>query len=399
MSQLKAAFPTGNVHADLVQWRLTVPAMWADEQKDAMRSAAHQAGLTSQKDSEQLLIILEPEAAAVHARVSGDVKMEEGDLFEVVDAGGGTVDITLHSVVPRNGEMVLSEAATGVGGFYGSTYVDQNFERWFSSQMGVDAFEGWKQKHPGEHVELMGQWEVKKRGFQGCAELGGSMGSTLRRLGQLDVNASSAAAAEVRIPASLLESLDADAMAAIEEMNDGYDDRLLISESQMREFFDPVIDEVVQLVQQKAAMLAGRPRGKVLLVGGISASPYYAARLKQQIDTDSSEVLCSPHAASAVLLGKPNTPGDVARVVTEVHHGTCKPATTTPVSHGDVLQALQGVLRNTVLPENGMLYRASTDATIRYDAVMSSFGGPRHVWRKQHQHGMQSMATTSSSQQ
>ena len=47
-----------------------------------------------------LMLVHEPEAAAltVLMDVQDPIAMSEGDNFMVLDAGGGTVDITLHMV-------------------------------------------------------------------------------------------------------------------------------------------------------------------------------------------------------------------------------------------------------------------------------------------------------------
>jgi molecular chaperone DnaK (HSP70) len=48
---------------------LTVPAMWSEASKQIMRSAALRAGLITSFSSPRLILILEPEAAALHALV------------------------------------------------------------------------------------------------------------------------------------------------------------------------------------------------------------------------------------------------------------------------------------------------------------------------------------------
>ena len=90
----------------------------------------------------------------------------------------------------------------------------------------------------------MGQWEVKKRSFKGCksssrngSSSNGSRSSSrckasgkeglVSALGQLGLGSEDS----ISIPAELLDSLEPDAaVAEIEEQNNGYDDRLLISE-------------------------------------------------------------------------------------------------------------------------------------------------------------------------
>ncbi|KAL6759051.1 hypothetical protein V8C86DRAFT_1390675 [Haematococcus lacustris] len=50
-----------------IHWCLTVPAMWSEGSKALMRTAALRAGLIRTANSDALTIILEPEAAALHA--------------------------------------------------------------------------------------------------------------------------------------------------------------------------------------------------------------------------------------------------------------------------------------------------------------------------------------------
>jgi len=80
-SWAKEAVPCGRLTSWLAAWALqvlplpntvacrclTVPAMWTDASKQCMRSAAESAGLASSTDSDALSIILEPEAAVLHA--------------------------------------------------------------------------------------------------------------------------------------------------------------------------------------------------------------------------------------------------------------------------------------------------------------------------------------------
>ncbi|XP_047736824.1 uncharacterized protein LOC108675898 isoform X2 [Hyalella azteca] len=51
-----------------VRWVITVPAIWSHPAKQFMRTAAYMAGLADPNSPEQLLIALEPEAAAIYCR-------------------------------------------------------------------------------------------------------------------------------------------------------------------------------------------------------------------------------------------------------------------------------------------------------------------------------------------
>jgi molecular chaperone DnaK (HSP70) len=112
--------------------------MWSDAAKDKMRQAAHRAGIVDSPASQALVIALEPEAAALYARheEGGPLAMSAGHTFMVVDAGGGTVDITVHQVVRRGGELALAEMTAGVGALFGATYVDEAFVQHFRSMVG-----------------------------------------------------------------------------------------------------------------------------------------------------------------------------------------------------------------------------------------------------------------------
>jgi hypothetical protein len=138
-----------------VQWCLTVPAIWKDDQKNAMREAAALAGLVDHKESDQLKIILEPEAALLHSRVSELDQMTPGTTVMMIDAGGGTVDLTAHTIQSQaSGHVELAEAAAGMGGFCGSTFVDGNFEEWLRRRVGSEAFDDWKHLYHNQYQDV-----------------------------------------------------------------------------------------------------------------------------------------------------------------------------------------------------------------------------------------------------
>ncbi|XP_060567544.1 heat shock 70 kDa protein 12A-like, partial [Ruditapes philippinarum] len=119
-----------------IHWVLTVPAIWNDAAKQFMREAAEEAGISK----ERLTIALEPEAASLfcrHLPVEKSLgrkkvslsKFQAGKKYLVLDAGGGTIDITIHEVL-RNGN--LKELHKASGGAWGGTKVDAAFEAFLS---------------------------------------------------------------------------------------------------------------------------------------------------------------------------------------------------------------------------------------------------------------------------
>ncbi|KAF5833009.1 hypothetical protein DUNSADRAFT_10930 [Dunaliella salina] len=127
---------------------MTVPAMWGDASKHAMREAALRAGFIHKLDSDALSIILEPEAAAIYAldKKAPPLLSEflvafpmgllsrglqiclTGESVMVIDAGGGTVDTTIHVCQSKGGHVVLAEAVHAAGALSGSVMVDEEFK-------------------------------------------------------------------------------------------------------------------------------------------------------------------------------------------------------------------------------------------------------------------------------
>ena len=71
-----------------ISYVITVPAIWSDKAKELTRRAAVMAGIPREK----LLLITEPEAAALFcATLCKEVDLQIGDRFLICDAGGGTV--------------------------------------------------------------------------------------------------------------------------------------------------------------------------------------------------------------------------------------------------------------------------------------------------------------------
>ncbi|KAJ5559517.1 actin-like ATPase domain-containing protein [Penicillium frequentans] len=88
---------------------LTVPAVWSDKAKDATLRAAIMAGINPQ----QISLVSEPEAAALHSlRTIQPNSITKGDVLVVCDAGGGTVDLISYKVQGLD-PLSLEEATEG----------------------------------------------------------------------------------------------------------------------------------------------------------------------------------------------------------------------------------------------------------------------------------------------
>ncbi|XP_060582437.1 heat shock 70 kDa protein 12B-like [Ruditapes philippinarum] len=158
---------TSALEKDEVHWVLTVPAIWTDGAKQFMREAAVQAGLVTNK----LTIALEPETASifcrhlsVHTAISGGntsiAKMPVGCRYMVLDAGGGTIDITVHEVVSENSVKEIQSAS---GGGWGGMLVDKAFENLLIDLAGPEVYDTFKRTETEDWLDLWRDFEVKKR--------------------------------------------------------------------------------------------------------------------------------------------------------------------------------------------------------------------------------------------
>ncbi|XP_053395912.1 heat shock 70 kDa protein 12B-like [Mercenaria mercenaria] len=146
-----------------IRWVLTVPAIWNDVAKQFMRESAMTAGILK----ENLTLALEPEAASVFCRhlpvnkeQSSLASMRAGTKYMVLDAGGGTVDITFHQVIVDD---KLREIHKASGGAWGGTRIDDEYEKLLKSIVGPDVMKTFKDQHLDDYVDMLRAFEIKKR--------------------------------------------------------------------------------------------------------------------------------------------------------------------------------------------------------------------------------------------
>ena len=82
---------------------------------------------------------------------------------------GGTLDVTAHEILP-NGN--IREIYQVTGGPYGGTKVDEEFVSLLERFFGPSVVEAFCMSYPGDWLEMMNEFEIKKRGrraFEGEA--------------------------------------------------------------------------------------------------------------------------------------------------------------------------------------------------------------------------------------
>jgi molecular chaperone DnaK (HSP70) len=281
---------SGLIEEKQVLWCLTVPAIWGYEEKQLMRQAAIHAGLISNtsEDKERLVVVLEPEAAAVLcAEKDAMLKVSElknGSCFMIIDAGGGTIDITVHEVVSNKGQNSLEEAVPGLGGPYGSTYIDDRFVEYIISKLGIDVMQDIYDKEPVAYREMMSQWEERKCRFTGGEE----DNATFVYLNKLY---------------RFLSDNYPEVLQSLAEVQDGNDDAFILSNDVMHELFCPVIDGVETLVEKQFERLGPRLCDFIFLVGGFSTSPLLQKRIYDNFNQRVLKIVIPGEPGAAIELG------------------------------------------------------------------------------------------------
>lgn len=115
MQQVREAAGSSKlVPEDSVMWCLTVPAMWGEQAKAAMQMAAVRAGMIPTAESERLIIILEPEAAALAAKVRALHRLDCMHMIYFLPAGciRGTcmyVAVSTCLVIESTSQLAVSQ--------------------------------------------------------------------------------------------------------------------------------------------------------------------------------------------------------------------------------------------------------------------------------------------------
>ncbi|KAF9365506.1 Heat shock 70 kDa protein 12A [Mortierella sp. NVP85] len=256
-----------------IQYCLSVPAMWTDHAKSIMRQAALQAGIISPLDPpHRLLLISEPEAAAVYCEKKCDqYAITHGQRFMICDAGGGTVDLIVFEVVVEPHARTLREVTRGSGHSCGSIFLDERMEVLLRRK-----FSKWTDRTltPANWVQLMDTFihNIKPL-FDGTDDQYLTMPAVPGR-------------------------------AELTDYEIGLEDGVLTitAEEMRREVFDPVVDDVLRLIQHQLQQTNFNCQG-IFLVGGFGCSSYLLTRVQSEFSHIVRSIAVPPRAELAVVRG------------------------------------------------------------------------------------------------
>ncbi|KAJ3435883.1 alpha kinase/elongation factor 2 kinase [Anaeramoeba flamelloides] len=144
-------------------WVLTVPAIWKDKSKAVMRKCAKKARIIETKDSKDLVLIREPEAAALDYFFSNKINNFEDKKGKILlfDAGSGTIDITVLQVKGKENQEQLKIIIPAKGSPDGSSTIDREFRKFILNftQQPKDST-----KFPVDFLTSFQEWiEIKHR--------------------------------------------------------------------------------------------------------------------------------------------------------------------------------------------------------------------------------------------
>ena len=277
---------------DDIHWVLTVPAIWTDSAKQFMRKAAIEGGIQSDK----LTIALEPEAASIFCRYlpldrfedSGGeniAKYPPGTKYMVLDAGGGTVDITIHEITKSGG---LKEIKAASGGGWGGILVDKAFEDLLTDILGRDVYGEFLKKETEDWIDLGRTFELKKKTVDPRKDNRINMKLPLSMINLFK-----------EMKGHALEDVIPETKYASDIELRG--DKLRFESGLMKNLFRNSIEKTVNHVRTLMKERNVRDIKAILMVGGFSESPMLQDAIKQSIRN--VKVIIPKEAASAVLRG------------------------------------------------------------------------------------------------
>ncbi|XP_035689275.1 heat shock 70 kDa protein 12A-like [Branchiostoma floridae] len=314
-----------NFTTDDIQWVLTVPAIWQPSARQFMRDAAYKANLLSPANPDQLIIALEPEAASLWCRQRQLVEFAEekgealvrdaiarnGTSYIVVDCGGGTVDITAHHIQPDDS---IHEIFRATGGAWGGGQVNLEFEMRLKSIFGEDFIDNFKNSHPSDWLDIIGDFEMKKRSTRPIEDK-----LTRIRLTTNFVN---------YYRCFVTHRNTDDIQEAIEERYPGGDvtingDYLCLKGGIMRDMFEPAVRSIVEHIRNLLRKPQLRNVKYFFLVGGFSGSAVLQKAIRDNFKNDYRILVpAEPDMAivkGAVMFGK--TPKIIQRRISARTYG------------------------------------------------------------------------------
>ncbi|KAK9451645.1 uncharacterized protein V1518DRAFT_389589 [Limtongia smithiae] len=270
-----------------INYFVTVPAMWNDAGKNLTRQAAVKAGFVPDMNDRRLKLITEPEAAAIYCAKYCQLELTTGDVFLIVDCGGGTVDLVTYEIEDTS-PFAVRECTVPTGDACGATRVVEEFS--------ALAFE------KINRLPLAGPdaQKVKQKCYERCI-----------------------ADFDNRIKKGFANKPGKDWLIELGmeiecEEADVIEGRMLFTNEEIVSAFRQAVELIVHLVKEQINLVEKNRKQieAILLVGGFGASQYLFDYIKNQIPPKYCTKLVRPPDSVAAIVQGAVTTGIFDRVVT-----------------------------------------------------------------------------------
>ncbi|KAL3857849.1 hypothetical protein ACJMK2_012479 [Sinanodonta woodiana] len=280
------------IKEDKIRWVITVPAIWNEDAKSVMRTAAEMAGIPG----DQLVLALEPEAAAVSCFYLPEEERDAmgglgqvGDKFMIIDLGGGTVDITAVEVLSVSPKKQLKEIIGANGGAWGGQRINDAFAQVcrdiFQDKNGQSAFKDCKK---ADLLKMENLFEAEK----------------------LKITDQDEEWIEIHLPLDLRENILKD----VRKQPHKYDEYFKITQSGLffkpeiiqKVLFQETLNMTVKHLAEKMIAIQAENIENIILVGGFSESPIVRETMERKFEGKNFFVATNPFYSvlrGAVLFG------------------------------------------------------------------------------------------------
>ncbi|KAI0315431.1 hypothetical protein OF83DRAFT_1173828 [Amylostereum chailletii] len=235
-----------------IDFVLSHPNGWEGAQQGAMRKAAIMAGLVPDTPSgiDRITFVTEGEASCHYCISMGLMAdaTEVGKNVMIIDAGGGTVDLSTYTFT-QNSPVKIAEIAESGCIFQGSVIVRQRAHAFVKDKLKSSRF---GEKRCVDSICEVFDQTTKKR-FKGDA------GATVK-----------------------FSNMISDRDVSVDIRNG----QIKFSKVELCSFFDPSVAEIIRSIDDQIKATVSKKVTTFCLVGGFAASEYIFQKLKEHLDTN-----------------------------------------------------------------------------------------------------------------
>ena len=251
-----------------IDFVLCVPVNWSEVACRAMHNAMARAirnsglGLLQHDIITDLFMVSEAEAAAQYVLTSLGEKgrLQKGEVFVLLDAGGGTVDVTTYQVTSDTGPLRLQgEIVKAEGALCGSSFINKRHAKKLTEKLEGEDYDNNKKPLKTYVDAIVSNWEVNGKPDIDIDDRR-TMRSCLKR----------------HIP-GLKENPEKNFKSSL----------LCLTEQEIKEMFEPSLTGTTDLLERQldAAFERRFTVTKVIVVGGFGESPSLQRRLNKLVES------------------------------------------------------------------------------------------------------------------